>query len=152
MTANDETEGSPPSETPAASPHPKLSADLLLVMAAAGHTERYPANGLIFREGTAPQGFYLIVSGEADVSRRDGRGMGWRIAKLGPGDYFGEIGLLSEDPRMATVRATTDLEVVVLDREQFNKVVSLSEPTAAQLEAVMQDRLAHDPDISSQND
>jgi CRP/FNR family transcriptional regulator, cyclic AMP receptor protein len=70
--------------------------------------------------------------------------MGWLIAKLGPGDYFGEIGLLSEDRRMATVRATTDLEVVVLDRDQFNRVVSISEPTAAQLRAVMKERLAHD--------
>jgi len=56
--------------------------------------------------------FYLIVSGEVDVVQRDGRGLGWRIAKLGPGDYFGEIGLLYEDRRTASVRATTDLEVV----------------------------------------
>jgi CRP-like cAMP-binding protein len=126
---------------------PKLSADLLLVMAAAGHTERHPAGDLVFREGTAPGGFYLIVSGEVDVTQRDGRGKGWRIAKLGPGDYFGEIGLLSQDRRTASVRATTDLEIVVLDRGQFNKIVSISEPTAAQLEAVMSERLAHDPDM-----
>jgi CRP-like cAMP-binding protein len=73
--------------------------------------------------------------------------MGWRVAKLGPGDYFGEIGLLTEDRRTATVRATTDLEVVVLDRGQFNKIVSISAPTAAQLEEVMSGRLAHDPDM-----
>jgi len=45
------------------------------------------------------------------------------------------------------VRATTDLEVVVLDRGQFNKIVSISAPTAAQLEEVMSGRLAHDPDM-----
>jgi hypothetical protein len=37
--------------------------------------------------------------------------------------------------------------VVALDRDQFNKIVSISEPTAAQLEAVMRERLAHDPDM-----
>jgi CRP-like cAMP-binding protein len=147
MTANEETEGSPQSETPGTPATPKLAADLLLVMAAAGRTERYPAGDLVFREGTVPEGFYLIVSGEVDVSRRDGRGMGWRVAKLGPGDYFGEIGLLTEDRRTATVRATTDLEVVVLDRGQFDKIVSISAPTAAQLEEVMSGRLAHDPDM-----
>jgi CRP-like cAMP-binding protein len=147
LTVNEETEGSPHSETSGRPALPKLSADLLLVMAAAGRTERYPAGGLVFREGTAPEGFYLIVSGEVDVSRRDGRGMGWLIAKLGPGDYFGEIGLLSEDRRMATVRATRDLEVVVLDRDQFNRIVSISEPTAVQLQEAMRERLAHDPDF-----
>ncbi len=144
MTENEETEGSEHSETVST---PKLSQDLLLVMTAAGHTERHPAGDLVIREGTTPEGFYLVVSGEADVTQRDGRGKGWRIAKLGPGDYFGEIGLLNEDARTASIRATTDMEVVVLDRDQFNKITSISEPTAAQLEAVMKERLAHDPDM-----
>jgi CRP-like cAMP-binding protein len=147
MSANKETDSGPDSGTPGLPATPKLSEELLLVMAAAGRTERHPAGDLIFREGTAPEGFYLIVSGEADVAQRDGRGKPWRIAKLGPGDYFGEIGLLAEDRRTASVRATTDLEVVALDRDQFNKIVSISEPTAAQLEAVMRERLAHDPDM-----
>lgn len=134
----------PDDATPAG---PRLSPELLLVLATAGQTQKFPAGSIVFREGSVAQGFYLIVSGQADIGQMDGRGKPVRIAKLGPGDYFGEIGLLTEELRSAGVWAATELEVVVLDREQFQRIVAMSEPTAAQLEEVMKERLGHDPDM-----
>lgn len=126
---------------------PRLSPELALVLAAAGKTQSFAAGSVIFREGSAPEGFYVIVKGQADIGKNDGRGKPVRVAKLGPGDFFGEIGLLSEERRSAGVFAATDLEVVVLDRAQFQKILEMSEPTAAQLQEVMKARLAHDPDM-----
>jgi len=126
---------------------PRLSPELALVLAAAGHTQTFPAGSVIFREGAAPEGFYVIVKGQADIGKNDGRGKPVRVAKLGPGEFFGEIGLLSEERRSAGVFAATDLEVVVLDRVQFQKIVGMSEPTATQLRDIMNARLAHDPDM-----
>jgi CRP/FNR family transcriptional regulator len=55
-------------------------------------------------EGRAGAGFWLIESGEADVSIA-----GNHVRKLGPGDYFGEIALIDEGPRSATVVAASEL-------------------------------------------
>ena len=59
---------------------------------------------VIAREGDHGVGFFLITDGTAKVTR-GGKG----LAKLGPGDFFGEISLLDRGPRTATVTATSDI-------------------------------------------
>ncbi|MGH9016747.1 MAG: cyclic nucleotide-binding domain-containing protein, partial [Acidimicrobiales bacterium] len=58
----------------------------------------------VVEEGTAGDGFYLIVTGDAAVSRE-----GQRVATVGPGQYFGELSLLDDGPRNATVTAQTPM-------------------------------------------
>jgi CRP-like cAMP-binding protein len=65
-------------------------------------------------EDTKSQVCYVIVEGTADV-RRHGR----TIAKLGPGDFFGEIALLDPGPRSATVTTTSEMVSVELSRQSF---------------------------------
>jgi CRP-like cAMP-binding protein len=72
----------------------------------------------VVREGDAGDSFYLVVSGAYAVSRA-----GQQLATLGPGDSFGEIALLHDVPRSATVLATTNGELLRLDREGFNDVL-----------------------------
>lgn len=70
------------------------------------------AGKVLIREGDRGREFFVIVSGEVEV-RRKGR----KVATLGPGTFFGEMALLSQAPRSATVTALTPLDVlVIMDR------------------------------------
>jgi MFS family permease len=80
---------------------------------------RADAGEEIVREGALGYRFYVLSSGEVDVS------VGGRpTAKLAAGDYFGEIALLREVPRTATVVARTDVELFSLDRDEFVAAVT----------------------------
>ncbi len=73
-----------------------------------------PAGKVLAREGDFGHEFFVIESGTADVTRG-----GERIAELGPGDFFGEMALLKEDRRTATVTAASPMELVVMTRSSF---------------------------------
>src|SRR5438128_2825957 len=74
----------------------------------------HSAGDEIVREGDVGDRFYLILRGQAEVTS-DGR----RLADRGPGDYFGEIALLRDIPRTATVTAIDDMELYALERGAF---------------------------------
>ena len=71
----------------------------------------YKKNEFVFKEGDKPDGLYIIESGQAEVSRGDGK----NIATLGDHDIFGELALIVVDKRTATVTAKTDLKVYRLN-------------------------------------
>ena len=78
----------------------------------------FAAGETVASEGKGAAGFFLIESGEASVSvRGDERGT------LGPGDYFGEIALIDEGARTATITATTDLRCYGLTVWEFRPLV-----------------------------
>lgn len=77
------------------------------------------SGGVVVAEGGVSDRFYVIESGEVEVTK-DGRPL--RIEKAG--DVFGEIGLLRDVPRTATVRATTDTVLLTLERDDFLDLVS----------------------------
>jgi putative ABC transport system ATP-binding protein len=60
---------------------------------------------------------------------------------FGPGDYFGENGLLNDAPRTATVRAKTSLELMALDRETFANLMKSSQATEAEVRRVAGERM-----------
>jgi CRP-like cAMP-binding protein len=68
--------------------------------------------------------------------------IGRHVATLGPGDYFGEIALLRDVPRVATCTAETDVNLFTLEREQFVSAVSGHTMSAAEADAVMIQRLS----------
>jgi CRP/FNR family cyclic AMP-dependent transcriptional regulator len=69
------------------------------------------------REGDFGHEFFVIVEGTAEVLRD-----GSRIAELGPGDFFGEMALISEDRRIATVKATSAMRLLVMTRQSFRAI------------------------------
>lgn len=73
-----------------------------------------PAGKELCREGEMGHQYFVILDGNARVTRR-----GRRIATLGPGDAFGELSLLSRAPRNATIVAETPMELVVLGQREF---------------------------------
>lgn len=96
-----------------------------------------PAGREVMRQGEVGREFAVICSGEAEVER-DGR----VIATLGPGDHFGELALLGQIPRNATVRATSELVLEVIDRRAFHTLLEDSPGLTRNLLAATARRLA----------
>jgi HlyB family type I secretion system ABC transporter len=86
----------------------------------------YAFGDVIVAEGTEADGFYVIVSGTARVLRRGERGDEMPLGTLGPGDTFGEIALLEDTDRTATVRASGDVTALKLDKAIFRAVVQVN--------------------------
>jgi Cyclic nucleotide-binding domain len=91
----------------------------------------------VFRQGDAGDRFYVIENGEADVV-----GDGRVVNTLGPGDCFGEIALLRDTPRTATVRARTALGLYSLARPEFLLAVGGFSASSREADALLHDRLA----------
>ncbi len=82
--------------------------------------ESYRAGAAVFRQGDPGDRLYLILSGRAQVKRTEG-GQESVLAELLPGQVFGELAILRDAPRSATVEAAEDLEVVSLDGAWFRE-------------------------------
>jgi cAMP-dependent protein kinase regulator len=76
--------------------------------------EYFVAGKEIIIEGTPGDKFYFLEEGTAEARTR-----GAVVMKYGKGDYFGELALLNDEPRSATVLAVTDCKVVSIDSESF---------------------------------
>ena len=89
------------------------------------------------QEGQSGVGFFVIESGEASVDIG-----GREVRKLGPGDYFGEVALIAQAPRSATITAETDLRCWGLTPWDFKPLVEGNSSIAWQLLQTMAQRLA----------
>ena len=79
------------------------------------------AGEVVVREGDPADRFYVIADGSMSVTQGT---KGKHLRDLGPGDVFGEIGLLRQSPRTATVTATSDGSLLALEAEEFRDLVS----------------------------
>ena len=87
------------------------------------------AGAELTRQGGAAQEFFVVVSGTADV-HRDGE----RVGELGPGDFFGEVGLLGpRSERTATVVASSPMRLLVLARREFRELLFAAPTVAARI-------------------
>jgi CRP/FNR family transcriptional regulator, cyclic AMP receptor protein len=96
----------------------------------------FRAGSTIASEGKGGAGFFVIEDGQATVSVR-----GSERAKLGPGDYFGEIALIDDGGRSATVTADTELRCYGLTAWEFRPLVEANASIAWKLLETMAKRL-----------
>ncbi|TMD68656.1 MAG: cyclic nucleotide-binding domain-containing protein [Chloroflexi bacterium] len=90
----------------------------------------------VIREGQPTESFFILVNGNVNVTRA-----GKPAARLGPGDFFGEIGMLDKGPATATVVAEGPVDAMVLSHAQFRDAIKGNDGLAMQVIAAMAQRL-----------
>jgi NADH dehydrogenase len=90
--------------------------------------EHFEPGEAIFHEGDRGDWLYVVLDGEVEVCRAGPGGGTVPLRRLGPGDCFGEIALVSDRPRTATVRSLTSVNVLAVDREAFQSLFSSLPP------------------------
>ena len=88
------------------------------------------------REGASGSEFFVIVDGEVAVTKD-----GADVRSMGPGDFFGEISLLEDRPRTATVTAKTPLRFFVLTRQNFRALLDKQPELAEKVTGALRERL-----------
>jgi CRP/FNR family transcriptional regulator, cyclic AMP receptor protein len=118
-----------------------LFADLepaeLELIAVAMHERTFAASESVTVEGEMADGFYVIASGEADVTVQ-----GEPVRTMRSGDYFGEIALLMGAERTATIKASTELQCWGISPADFRALVEGNPTIAWKLMGSMADRLS----------
>jgi hypothetical protein len=99
-----------------------------------------PGGEVLIREGDVGDRFFMIVAGEAEVTRD-----GIHLTGLHAGDHVGEIALLRDVRRTATVTAKTAMELLALDREPFLEAVTGHPVSRERAEAIVRERLPEEP-------
>jgi CRP/FNR family transcriptional regulator, cyclic AMP receptor protein len=99
------------------------------------------SGAVIAREGDFGHEFFVIIDGTAEVLRGDAP-----IAELGPGEFFGEMALIDEDRRTATVKALSPMRLLVMTRNSF-RTIDRTNPQvhATVIEAINARRAAPQP-------
>ncbi|HEY3550793.1 MAG TPA: MFS transporter [Gaiellaceae bacterium] len=105
-------------------------------LASAATAVSAPTGQVVVSRGEAGRHFYVIAAGRAAVHLDDGA-----TRELEPGDFFGEIALLRDVPRTATVRAVEPLQLYAVERDDFLAAVTGHAPTLAAAENVVMSRL-----------
>jgi MFS family permease len=113
-----------------------LPAPTLESLAASMQRVEYEAGSTVFHRGDHGDRFYVVDAGEALIELE-----GAPAKTEGPGGYFGEIALLRDVPRTATVRARTPLTLFALERDEFITAVTGHAPSAEAAETVVGARL-----------
>jgi CRP-like cAMP-binding protein len=112
--------------------------DLEFVASRVDEVSLKPGQTLI-REGQPTEAFFILESGNVQVTRA-----GKPAARLGPGDFFGEIGMLDRGPATATVVTDGPVEAMVLSHAQFADAIKGNDTLALQVIAAMAKRLRAD--------
>ncbi|HEY7691383.1 MAG TPA: cyclic nucleotide-binding domain-containing protein [Gaiellaceae bacterium] len=96
-----------------------------------------PAGKVLTQEGARGREFFVLLEGTADVSS-DGR----QMRSLGEGDFFGEIALVTDKARTATVTATAPMRALVITDRAFRELLRNSPEIQGKVLAAIADRLA----------
>ena len=101
----------------------------------------YPTGSVLCRENNIEQTFYMILDGEVEVSKVVNNKESRLLKTLGAGDFFGEMALIHNAPRAATVAAKTPLVVLELNKESFDRVLHRSSSVALAMVKEISNRL-----------
>ena len=101
--------------------------------------EHFEPGEEVFRQGDIGDRIYIIASGHAEVARGE-NGLEAVLARLGPGEYFGEMALLNRTTRNATVRCLEPLDVLSIHKREFSVLAANLPAMRESFERVMEQR------------
>lgn len=101
----------------------------------------YPAGAVIVRQGDTSMSFYVVLSGRVRVVRHSAGDDGVDIVEEGPGGFFGEMGVIDDLPRAATVMALEPTECGLLAKWDFQRELSADPGIALSLISVLNARI-----------
>jgi uncharacterized protein YhbP (UPF0306 family) len=116
------------------------AAPLSEAIMAAMQAQSADAGELVVRQGGPADKFFVVTEGELEVVRETA-GSESVVATLGPGHFFGEISIVRDQPREASLRATKPTQLLAMERDQFRDVVAEALGTTADFEQVLAGRL-----------
>ncbi|HEY9057668.1 MAG TPA: cyclic nucleotide-binding domain-containing protein [Aurantimonas sp.] len=102
----------------------------------------YRAGQVLVRQGQPGDAAYVLVEGEAEVSVETASG-DYVVATLGAGDVVGEISILCDSPRTATVTASTDVSALRVRKDSFLQLLRQFPEIAAEVMRTLAERLTH---------
>ncbi len=108
----------------------------------------YPAGTVLCRENNIEHVFYMILEGEAEVSKAVSKSESRLLKTLTAGDFFGEMALIHNAPRAATVAAKTPLVVLELDQVEFDQVLHRSSSVAMAMVKEISRRLRQNDELA----
>jgi CRP-like cAMP-binding protein len=111
----------------------------LIEVAISADEREVPAGDILTTQGERGREFFIVVEGAVAVSRS-----GRKVADLGPGDWFGEIAILTFKPRTATVTAVAPSRFLVISDRAFRAVVEDTPRIALKVLRSVAERLEHD--------
>jgi putative ABC transport system ATP-binding protein len=114
-----------------------LTTSALTNIAEAMEQESHPAGTVLIHQGDEGDKFYLIKRGVVDVIVNRGRQNEAKVATLSKGQFFGEMALLRDAPRNATVVAVQEVDLYTLDKPHFQAALASSEPFRKELEKIL---------------
>ena len=111
-------------------------------LAAVTSERRYAAGENIVRQGDAGDEFFIVISGSVRTTVRREGAPTVDLGTFDPGFYFGEMSLLTGEPRRATVAAVEDTEVLVVNKENFQEIIATHPKVADKLSRAIEKRRA----------
>ena len=103
---------------------------------------RYRKGAVVFEQGDDGDALYIIESGRVKAAIKDEQSREKILGVFGEGDYFGEMALLSDQPRSASMTVVGDAELLVLPKEAFERFLASNLPVMRQFVNIMSRRLA----------
>lgn len=120
-----------------------LSDDELEAVKNCAVTRNFPKNSIIINEGDSSDSLYIIINGRVTVYLSDENGKEVILNSQGEGDYFGELALVDDDKRSASVVTTEKSTFLVISKTDFKKVLSLHPELAFNLIRGLTRRVRH---------
>ena len=99
------------------------------------------AGEVIVRQGAPADKMFIIVKGEVSVAREEEDGSKTELETLSDGQFFGELAILRDTPREATAKAETDVMLLAMQRETFQKLVAGSLGATEDFDRVIKQRM-----------
>ena len=127
---------------------PGIKPDEIEELIANSQVHSYLPGDILCRENAVEDRFYMILDGDAEVTKNINNSESRLLTTLAPGDFFGEMALIHNAPRAATVTAKTALTTLELDKAAFDKVIHKSTSIAMAMVSQISNRLRENDQLA----